>query len=364
MSSPRTVPRLIAGLPTRYAWPVVFLLGGLGHALARYNDLTWGNAQLNPDATRMFLPIARGVASGAPLYGPGLGDNKPPGWQLLNLGAYLTGEYTVAMLVAVGVANGVAAILVWRLLQRFDRFDARGIGLAAAALFLLALPLAGGHHVNSRPFMVAFVLAAFLTRRPALRGVAVAIGTLCNAYGAAFVIALCWLTWREAAAPRRAVGRYLAAGAATAVAVLGVVAALWSGDAVRAALYWSFGLPVVDGVATSAVHQEAVAPDSYLARSWLLTDPLLWLHYTRTLLLQFLPLLALAAVGWLHRRQVFPSATAGRLLVAGLVAAAFPLLFRGYEQYWLPVLPFLAAFAAVGLAALLARRDGESPSAS
>jgi hypothetical protein len=300
----------------------------------------------------MFLPIAEGVTSGAPLYGPGLGDNKPPGWQFLNLGAYLTGEYTAAMLVAVGVANGVAAILLWRLLVRFD---APGIGVAAASLFLLTLPLTGGHHINSRPFMVAFVLAAFLTRRPIVRGVAVAVGTLFNAYGAVFVLALCWLTWRETATPWRAVGRYLAAGAVTAVAVLAAVAAIWSADAVRAALYWSFGLPVLGEASTSAVHHDAVSPDSYLARSWLLSDPLLWVHYVRTLVLQLLPLLALAAVGWLSRRGSRLSESAVRLFATGLAAAAVPLLFRGYEQYWLPTLPFLAAFAAVGLATLLDR---------
>lgn len=352
MSTLRGVGRRLSRPTRRYGWPVVFLLGALGHALARFNDLTWGHAQLNPDVTRMFLPIARGVASGAPLYGPGLADNKPPGWQLLNVAVYLTGEYTVAMLVAVGLANGAAAILLWRLL---GGFDAPGLGVVAAAMFLLVLPLAGGHHVNSRPFMVAFVLAAFLSRRPAIRGAAVAIGTLFNAYGAAFVVALLWLIRREADAPRRAVAEYLAAGALTAAIVFGVVAAVWRPDAVRAALYWSFGLPVAGGVATSAVHHEAVAPDSYLARSWLLTDPLLWIHYTRTLVLQFLPLLALTGVGWLHQRQVLDSPAAVRLLGAGLLAALFPLFFRGYEQYWLPLLPFLAAYAAVGITALVGR---------
>lgn len=333
-----------------YGWPVIFLLAAFGHALARYNDLTWGNAQLNPDVTRMFLPIARGVASGAPLYGPGFGDNKLPAWQLLNVGTYLTGEYVTGMLVAIGIANGAAAILLWHF---FQKLDMSSVGVIASVLFLVTLPLAGGHHINSRPLLVVFVLAAILTRRPLVRGVAVAIGTLFNAYGAAFVIALLWLTWRDTDGSLRAVARYLVAGATTAVAVLAAIAFIWSPDAVRAGLYWSFGLPVASGVATSAVHPEAVAPDSYLARSWLLTDPWLWVHYTRTLVLQFLPLLALAGVGWLHRRRISDSGGAVRLLWVGMLAASFPLVFRGYEQYWLPVLPFLAAFAAVGITTLI-----------
>lgn len=211
------------------------------------------------------------------------------------------------MLLAVGVANAAAAILLWHL---FDELKISGVGVVAAVLFLLTLPLAGGHHVNSRPFM----LAAFVTKRPAVRGVVVSIGTLFNAYGSVFVIALMWLTWRDTDGSLPAIARYLVASATTAVAVLVVIAIVWSSDAVRAALYWSFGLPVAGGVATSAVHHEAIAPDSYLARSWLVSDPWLWTHYTRTLMLQFLPLLALAGFGWLHRRRILDAGSAARVL--------------------------------------------------
>lgn len=341
-------------------WPVGFLFAALGHGLARFNDLTWGHAQLNPDATRMFLPIARRVASGVPLYGPGVGDNKPPAWHLLNVGAYLSGDYVVVMLIAVGIANGVTAILLWRLLHRADL---SGLGVVAGALFLLVLPLVGGQHINSRPFMIAFVLVGFLAQRPAIRGSALAVGTLFNAYGAAFVVALLWITWRDPDVPQSAVVRYLTAGVTTVLVIFGAIAVIWNGDAVRGAVFWSFGLPVVDGVATSAVHPEAVEPGSYLASSWLLTDPLLWIHYTRTLVLQFLPLLLLAGIGWLYGDGILGDRRVRRVLDGGLLAAFVPLLFRGFEQYWLPVLPFLAVYATVGVVVLVTQSERRTVSA-
>lgn len=347
--------RVAVGLRMRrFAWPLVFLLTGLGFGLGRYGDLTWGNVAPNPDVVRMFYPIAEAVATGSSLYGPGLGDNKPPGWQLLNVAAYLTGEYTLTMLVVVGAANGLTAILLWRWL---DEAGAEGVAVVASILFLLALPLVGGHHINSRPLMMTAVVLGFLAKTPVRRGAAVAVAALFNAYAAAFVIVFLWVVWRTASVPKRAVVRYLAAGAFVGVAAFALVGGLWGVNSAAAALHWSYGIPLFNGVATSAIHPDAVVPDSYLAGAWLFSEPGRWFAHVRAPILELFALFALAAVGWFQRDRLLAFHQLHRLMTAGILAALAPLLVRAYEQYWIPVLPFVAAFAGIGVVALLNAQD-------
>ncbi len=331
-------------------WPLCFLLTGVGLGVGQYSDLVWGNAVPNPDVRRMFRPIAQKVAAGGQLYGPGLADNKPPGWQLVNVAAELTGEYTLAMLLVVGLANGLAAALLYRWL---DRAGPRFVAVAAAGLFLLGVPLLGGNTVNSRSLAVPFLLVGLAGARPAVRGASVAGAALVNAYAGVFVVLLLWLVWRDSTRPRRDVATYLATGAAVAAVAFGAVAAGWGVDAALAALHWSYGLPLADGVATGAVHPAAAAPGSYVTATWLLTRPATWLGYVTGVVWQLLPVFALAALGWVGRdRLPWPPALADVLALA-LVAGLVPFLVRAYEQYWLLALPFLAAFAAGGLAVLV-----------
>ncbi|MGZ0747484.1 hypothetical protein [Haloparvum sp. AD34] len=353
----RVVGRLRNGT---VAWPLAFLLTGLGLAFGRYGDLRWGNAAPNPDVTRMFYPIASRVASGATLYGPGLADNKPPGWQLANVAAAVAGEYTLGMLLLVGVANGATAALLWYWL---DDAGAPGVAVASGVLFLLALPLLGGNTINSRPIMVAFVLLGLVASRPAVRGLAVAAAALVNAYAAAFVPVLLWAVWRDAGRTDgswvRAVAAYLFAGATLGVGTFAAVGAIWGLEAASAALHWSYGVPLLPGVETSAVHPDATSPGSYLAGTWLITQPGRWLMYTGTVLAQLFPLVPLAWLGWIHRDRLEAAAPDAALLALSLAAALFPLLFRSYEQYWLVPLPFVAVLAATGVVALSDGRPSE-----
>ncbi|WP_430503653.1 hypothetical protein [Haloparvum sp. PAK95] len=377
----RVVGRLRNGT---VAWPLAFLLTGLGLAFGRYGDLRWGNAAPNPDVTRMFYPIASRVASGATLYGPGLADNKPPGWQLANVAVAVAGEYTFGMLLLVGVANGATAALLWYWL---DDAGAPGVAVASGVLFLLALPLLGGNTINSRPIMVAFVLLGLVASRPAVRGLAVAAAALVNAYAAAFVPVLLWAVWREGAAadgagtaadgagatadgadadagagdqsPIRDAFAYLFAGATLGVGTFAAVGAIWGVEATSAALHWSYGVPLLPGVETSAVHPDATSPGSYLAGTWLITQPGRWLMYTGTVLAQLFPLVPLAWLGWIHRDRLEAAAPDAALLALSLAAALFPLLFRSYEQYWLVPLPFVAVLAATGVVALSDGRPSE-----
>lgn len=323
---------------------------GLGLSVGRYSDLTWGNALPNPDVTRMFLPIAEGVATGGRLYGAGLADNKPPAWQLLNIAAYESGYYTLALLLCVGLANGLTAVLLWYWLARTAISP---IPVFASVLFLLLLPLVGGHHINSRPFALLFLLGSFAAITPTKRGVAVAVAALFNAYAAVFVPVFLWLTWRDnrSSAPVGAAARYLASGAFSALALFGVIGILWGIQSVWAALAWSYGLPLTDGATTAAVHPAAELPHSYLSSTWLISHPIRWLSYGGTVGLQLAVVFVLALVGLVHR-SLLGSDDLSRIVPVALGASILPLFFRTYEQYWILPLPFLATFAALGIVIL------------
>jgi len=79
--------------------------------------------------------------------------------------------------------------------------------------------------------------------------------------------------------------------------------------------------------------------------------------YVTSALWQLLPVFALAAVGWRCRDRLPWQRRLTRLLALAPLAGLAPFLVRASEQYWLLVLPFLAALAAGGLSVLM---DAES----
>lgn len=157
-------------LPARAAFVTLLLAAGLFGALRRLSRLAAGAADLHPDVRLVWYDLAREVAAGMPLYTGAAVDHKPPVFELLNVGAYLTGEYVLALLLVVGLANGAAAVLLWRVLA------ARGhprVGALGALLFLLVLPLVDGTVGNVRSLAVAgllFALAGRPRRRRRRRG--------------------------------------------------------------------------------------------------------------------------------------------------------------------------------------------------
>lgn len=337
-------------LTSRSLWPAVLLSTGLGLSIERYSNLTWGNALSNPDVSRVFFPIAEGVAAGGRLYGPGLADNKPPVWQLLNVAAYESGEYPLVLLLCVGLANGLTAVLLWHWLSRTARSP---IPILASVLFLVTLPLVGGHHINSRPFALLFLVGAFVVTGPVKRGVTMAIATLFNAYTALFVPVVLWRIRRDSysSGPIGASAKYLASGAVTGLTVFGGIGLVWGMESVWAAFAWSFGLPLTEGATTAAVHPAADMPHSYLGQTWLISHPFRWLSYGGTVGLQLAVVFVLALAG-LARRPLLGSTDLSQTMTVALGAATLPLFFRTYEQYWILPLPFLATFAALGVVVL------------
>jgi hypothetical protein len=175
---PRAVRRRVPdGLPVQAAFVAVLLAAGLSGGLRRLARLSAGTVSLHPDVQLVWYDLARAVTSGTPLYTGVAVDNKPPLFELLNVGAYLTGEYVPSLVLLVGLANGLAAVFLWRAAATPGHSRTGALG---ALLFLLVLPPVDGTVVNVRSLAVAALLFALATRSSVTRGTGVACAVLCS----------------------------------------------------------------------------------------------------------------------------------------------------------------------------------------
>jgi len=110
---PRVVRRRVPdALPAHTAFVAVLLAAGLFGGLRRLARRSTGAVSLHPDVRLVWYELAHAVASGTPLYTGVAVDNKPPLFELLNVGAYLTGEYVLTLVLLVGLANGLGAVFL------------------------------------------------------------------------------------------------------------------------------------------------------------------------------------------------------------------------------------------------------------
>jgi len=321
----------------------------LAQVIVRRLRIAFGSGTLEPDFANVWHPLAKTVANGTPLYTASAVDIKPPVFQIINISTYIISPdlHATLMLLITGVANAIIAVLLFRIVA--DEWD-ESVGIVAAGIFLLALPLVNGTHINVRSMAMAGVLTALVARRPGIRGVGVALAVLISQY-AAFVIPL--FLWEYI--NRREWGRaaeFCLVGAVVGTGMLAVVAVAWGIPAAIASVYWSFGIPVVDSASLAVT-----PPTSYFlsSSSASLGSPVNWagfIAYRATLLAPLLVLVSVALRTWYWNRT--PSSEWVILLGIFLL----PLFIRAYASYWLYALPFIAIMAAMGGTVLL--RNGRT----
>ena len=334
-------------LPDRVPGEAVFALllanAGLFAGVARLLRIEAGRATVHPDVRLAWLPLARAVAGGTPLYTPGATDNKPPLFELLNLLAYLSDGYLVVMTLAVGLANGVAATCIWRAcaVRGYPR-----VGGLGALVFLWTLPLVDGVAVNVRSFAVALLLFALVSNRPAVRGVGVGCA-LCVSQHAAFAApVVAYDGYRAAGRSTAWLGRFLAGLSGAVVAAFGAVFVLWGAPSLVGAVHATVG--------TAGPYLLAYGPSAWISTAT-------WTLATVRVHLRLWVLLALALWGgWRVRREAARASAWGpaHLALALLVALSLPLLVRPFVTYWVYPLPVLSVLAAAGMRAALLDGSG------
>lgn len=339
------------------AFGICLLVFTVGQASVRYFRILTGAADLHPDARLVWRPLARAVRDGATLYVPPATDNKPPLFEFLNVAVGLTDAYTFTFLLLVALANGVSAVLLYRLFVRHGMWRA---GVLAATGFVLVVPVVAGHAINVRSFAVCAFLCALSVRSAELGGTATAVAALFSQYLVLGALVAYW--WRghvrtDERVTSRWLLRFVAAAVATCAVAYGAVLAAWGWPAFVGSLHWSIG--------SAGRYFTAYGPSVWVGqRAWLIymADRVRWLW-------PFLLLVLVGGVAVLAGRVPGPTRTNAssatmefqRMLVGAGTLFGSLLFVRPYETYWLYALPWFAGLAALGLrtagAALTAESD-------
>jgi hypothetical protein len=304
-----------------------------------------------------FLTIAQEILHGGLPYRDAF-DHKGPGIYyllatLLALGQPLglMGQIIVVRLgvVAANVLTAFGILLIGR------RWWRPGVGVLAALLWLVALPLYEGYFALTEPFAVvclvwAVVVAGQPSSRPPavtalLAGVLVGVSsvfqqsTIVGVAGVAVVAV--------AAVGSRWTGRWLVLRGVVQTALVGIGAALpWL---VICAVFALFG--GLDALVGDVVFANFADPPFTVAAIW----SAMFTEFSALPLLWAAPVLviagALARWLWVRRRTALPNAGAWAVVLIGALNFA-PFLTHARPHYWLPIIPWAALLAAAGAIAL------------
>lgn len=297
-----------------------------------------------------FLTIAQEILHGHVPYRD-VFDHKGPGIYYLTAGM-LSLCRTLPALAQVEVGRVLA--LVANLLTAYGlyllgtRWWREAVGLVAACLWLLSLPLFQGDLLLTEPFAVVAVVWAVVvaSRRAdaagvAAAGTAVALGSLFKqtavlSLPAVLLVALstAGVLSSERGAVRRAVR--------LALPLLAGFCAVWLAACAFFALQGALAPMVVDVVWTSLAHYPGDPPANILrvVTFDVFISPLMWIAAGATLIGAW-------RAGWRHRAR--PGGTAHRPVGALALALALnltPFLSHAYSHYWVQVVPWLALLAA------------------
>lgn len=317
-----------------HVWVYTSLLVlAVSQTVAQYGTIAFGSTN-RPifDVRSVWHPLAVDVLNGAPLYGPTTWDNKPPLFQYVNLAAEATGYYLLAFYLAVGIANGIGAVLLWRLVRR--HIDWR-LATLAAVLYVGSIPLLFGVHIGPRSFAIPLLLAALSVDRGVLVGGLLGAATLFTQFAALATPAVIW--WWVRGRPRHEQGRWVGAftvgGLAVAVAAYGLLAIVWGPETLRNGLRYTL-------FAASGYAEKWGGQQSQVLLSGVI--------FTNIYYLVVPALFGGGAVLQDRDRRAFETLT-----VALTVSLLLALAVRAGRSYVFLALPFLSTTAALGIGRFL-----------
>lgn len=328
---------------------LTFLFIGVAETAIRYLRVDIGQQTPHVDVRCCWRPLAEAVLAGTPIYIRPAIDNKPPLFEFLNIAVAATGEYLLVFYLVIGLVNGLAAVLLWRVcVQR----GAPRIGLIAGLLFIATVPIVGGTVINVRSFAVAGILLSLAVSNPVGRGVAVGAACLFSQHAVFAIPILAYDRLRTLDRDHavRWFVMFALGGISIVVATFGSVYVIWGAPSLFGAVKWSF-------LKAAQYTTNPVVP-SLFGDTWewgvalyLMMSKLFHLLIPATLIASF------TLTDW--RRRFAALTTNGLALMATLLALSLsvPLLIRAYRAYWLYPLPFLSLLASIGYHQFFNGRD-------
>jgi hypothetical protein len=289
------------------------------------------------DAT-VWREFAQSVLSGGEIY-VAYPDNKPPLWQLLNVFAEWTGEYSLVMLSLVGVGNALVVMVLFYLFYCEGKYTAAVI--AAAGCLLIIVPYVPW--TNNKSLATALLLLATLSgsavRGGALLGLSVSIAqqTLLG------LPAVVWYQYRRGAWSGRDTLHWCITGVMVFAAGYTLVGIVWGWASVVAAVDQTIFAVVGYGTGTSQFETTGGAFGETLV--W-------WRRLTkRALKRKFILLLAGVGVAsvvtnWKRRSLI------EQFWTVYLISFAPIFLLRAYRHYWVLLAAGFGACFAVGVQSL------------
>jgi hypothetical protein len=194
------------------------------------------------NVTEVWWPLAQSVLDGGELY-LSHWDNKPPLWELLNVGvAFVSGEsltvYMILFWLLVGVANAIAALLLWHLLSNRGHHTA---GMFAALAYVSFLGIANGQQVDPRAFANVLLVISFIASSRYLSGTAIAGAGLLSQFATFAIPPLLWYQLKTTTDDRlRYAAGFCLSGVALVGVSFGIVAVVWSPDAAITGFQYSY----------------------------------------------------------------------------------------------------------------------------
>lgn len=295
-------------------------------------DKVYFNREIAGDVSEVWIPFANAVLEGGILY-LSHWDNKPPLFHFLNIIAAASGHYLLVFYLTIGLANGVAAILIWRFCNKYG-YDA--IGLVAAIIFLAFMSISS-FRINPRQYATVLIFMAILSTNALRSGIYIASAGLFSQFSALMIPAILWFRYRKVENFPYWFGMFILAGMGTVLFVFGIVAFIWNIEAAITGFKYSF-----------------LSSSEYVARYGqrdisIYADPIGWLYNTHKMLRSWrlLQIGAIAGSGVVLITEEYNRSGFGTMVVICALLSFFQMTIRPAPVYSVAWTPFFAILTTI-----------------
>lgn len=319
---------------------ILLVLVGLGQMLISGLDTIFFKRDLAGDVTNVWLPFANEVIAGGEPY-LAHWDNKPPLFHFINILASASDHYIIFFYLTMGIANGLAAVLLWRLCRKFG-YDS--IGLVASVIFLAFL-VVSSFRINPRQYATVFILLSLMVESSFKSGIYIAVAGLFSQFSVLIIPAILMQRIWVVVDFRRWATIFVLSGLGTVIVVFGLVALIWSVDSAVAGFNYSF---LSSGGYTEMYIERDIS---------LFGDPLGWFYREYRMFRDWMLLLFGGIAGSLiillqdnYNRSQF-----GTLIVSSAILLLSQTTIRPAPVYSVAWLPFFAVLTAIMMDYLIRR---------